>query len=125
MHGDIAGHDLGRDIVQRCPHFCRHQGVVVLVQCPANTFLGQPQDINPRLPSTIHIDTGSGGVKLTLPLGFSADVEASTGSGGIDLGLDEPVTIHHKDRNELEFRIGNGDARVTIDTGSGGITIGN
>ena len=71
------------------------------------------------------IDTGSGSVKLTVPLGFSADVEASTGSGGINLRLDEPVTIHHKERDELEYRIGDGDARVSIDTGSGSITIGN
>jgi len=71
------------------------------------------------------IDTGSGGVKLTVPFGFSADVEASTGSGGVNLRLDEPVTILHKERNEIEFRMGAGDASVSIDTGSGKITIGN
>jgi len=71
------------------------------------------------------IDTGSGSVKLTVPLGFSADVRASTGSGGINLRLNEPITIQRKERNEIEFRVGSGDARVSIDTGSGKITIGN
>jgi hypothetical protein len=69
------------------------------------------------------IDTGSGHVTLALPAGASADIRAETGSGGIDFDLDEAVKLHRKDRDELHFTIGDGAAKVSIDTGSGRIQI--
>lgn len=69
------------------------------------------------------LDTGSGSITLGLPANASADIRASTGSGGIDLDLDEGVKLRRKERDELSFSIGAGAARVTLDTGSGGIRI--
>jgi hypothetical protein len=69
------------------------------------------------------VDTGSGRVLLALPADASADVSADTGSGGIHLDLDAPVQILHKEKDELRFRIGEGAARVVLDTGSGSIRI--
>lgn len=67
------------------------------------------------------IDTGSGGVTLTVPADFGALIDLSTGSGGISTDL--PVQIHEKKRTALRGTIGDGGARIVIDTGSGGIRI--
>jgi len=68
------------------------------------------------------IDTGSGGIDLVMPEDASAEVRAETGSGGISVDL-PGVEIGRKKRDEMRFTIGDGDARVVLDTGSGGIRI--
>ena len=69
------------------------------------------------------IDTGSGGVTLNLPPDASAEIYADTGSGGIQLDVTSAVKIHHKERDELRATIGSGEAKIEIDTGSGGVRI--
>jgi lia operon protein LiaG len=69
----------------------------------------------------VTIDTGSGGVTLTVPPSFGAEVLVSTGSGGIT--VDVPVTQRTAERNRFRGRIGDGNGRVEIDTGSGGVRI--
>ena len=68
------------------------------------------------------LDTGSGSVDLTLPPDASANVLADTGSGRIHVQIDD-VEYETKSRDRVEFTVGNGDARVIVDTGSGSITI--
>ncbi len=72
-------------------------------------------------PREIEIDTGSGSVTLTVPDTFSAELEIDTGSGGIS--VDFPVTMQTWERSHVEGTIGDGETRVTIDTGSGGVEI--
>ena len=69
----------------------------------------------------LHVDTGSGAVTLIAPSDFSAELEISAGSGGIrsDLPLQ---TLRHSE-GELSARIGSGRSRVSIETGSGGVSI--
>lgn len=68
------------------------------------------------------IDTGSGGVRLGLPAEASATITVATGSGGIR--ADVPgAEIVKQSRDELHLRVGGGAARVSVDTGSGGVTI--
>ncbi len=69
----------------------------------------------------VAVDTGSGSVTLTLPETFSATVDIETGSGGID--LDFPVEVQRWERDHVRGVIGDGRGRLTIDTGSGSITI--
>lgn len=69
----------------------------------------------------IEIDTGSGGVRLTVPESFGARVEIDTGSGGIE--LDMPITMRRWQRDHVQGVIGDGDGRLTIDTGSGSVRI--
>jgi DUF4097 and DUF4098 domain-containing protein YvlB len=69
------------------------------------------------------IDTGSGSIDLHLPPDASADVKVDTGSGGIDLDLSGSHRIRHVDDNEVEFTIGDGDADLILDTGSGSVRI--
>lgn len=68
------------------------------------------------------IDTGSGGITLDLPEGASARISAETGSGRINNQITGAV-IKIKDSHELEMTVGEGEARVLLDAGSGSITI--
>jgi DUF4097 and DUF4098 domain-containing protein YvlB len=71
---------------------------------------------------TYLIDTGSGGVTVNMPTDASVHVFAETGSGGIDLDVPNAM-LRRMSRDEIELEIGGGDARLEIDTGSGGITL--
>ncbi|HYV51105.1 MAG TPA: DUF4097 family beta strand repeat-containing protein [Dongiaceae bacterium] len=70
----------------------------------------------------IHVDTGSGSVVLDLPPNPSATVSASTGSGGIQVDL-EDVSWMKTARTEKSFQVGKGEARVSLETGSGSIRV--
>ncbi len=72
-------------------------------------------------PRDVVIDTGSGSVTMTVPDSFGAQLEIDTSSGGIS--IDFPVTMQHWERDHVEGTIGDGAARVMIDTGSGGVRI--
>lgn len=72
-------------------------------------------------PDIITIDSGSGGVTLTLPESFSATVNIDTGSGGIT--SDFPIMVTSKSRSEMHGRIGRGDGRMSIETGSGSVRL--
>ncbi|MFH1842638.1 MAG: DUF4097 family beta strand repeat-containing protein [bacterium] len=68
------------------------------------------------------VDTGSGSITLVLPADASAEVVADTGSGSITVDV-EDVDFHKRKRDHMEFTIGDGDARVTLDAGSGSIRV--
>ncbi len=68
------------------------------------------------------LDTGSGSVELGLPRNASAEVTAETGSGGISVDL-KGVSLEKAHKDYVRFTLGSGDARVNLDTGSGGIRI--
>ena len=57
-----------------------------------------------------------------LPADASVHVFAETGSGGINLDVPNAM-LRRMSRDEIELEIGGGDARLEIDTGSGGITL--
>lgn len=67
------------------------------------------------------LDTGSGGIELKLPQDASCKVSCDVGSGGID--VDVPGVTVPRHAKEFEFTVGGGDARVVLDTGSGGIKV--
>jgi len=71
--------------------------------------------------SELTIDTGSGGVTLAVPSDLGAQIEIETGSGGID--LDVPIAASEMKRDYLRGVIGDGQGRIRIDTGSGGVRI--
>jgi len=68
------------------------------------------------------IDTGSGGITFEMPEDASAEVMAECSSGRVSVDVRDAV-MHHQRRDEAEFEVGNGDARVTLSTGSGGIRV--
>lgn len=66
--------------------------------------------------------SGNGSVTLTLPDDFSADVEASTGNGGIH--TDFPLrVVGRMSPHHLSGTIGSGGRRLHISTGNGTITL--
>lgn len=72
------------------------------------------------------IDTGNGGISLRLPPEASADVAADSGHGRVHVDLDErEVDFQRKRRDEVRFRLGDGRARVHLETGHGSIEIMN
>lgn len=68
------------------------------------------------------IDTGSGGIRLQLPPKASARISAETSSGGVTCRY-SGVKIEQKSSNEMELVVGDGEAEVILDAGSGSITI--
>jgi hypothetical protein len=48
-------------------------------------------------------------------------VDLDTGSGGFEVGL--PLELVRKDENSLRGRIGDGRARIHVETGSGDIAL--
>ena len=69
----------------------------------------------------IMVDTGSGNVTVTVPPGYGSAVNLSTSSGDVDTDVEIQVT--RRGRQHLVGRIGDGQGRMTIETGSGNVTI--
>ncbi|HEX6751779.1 MAG TPA: DUF4097 family beta strand repeat-containing protein [Longimicrobium sp.] len=66
--------------------------------------------------------SGNGSVTLTLPGDFSANLEASTGNGGIH--SDFPMRVSGRmSSHRITGTIGNGGRRLHISTGNGSITL--
>lgn len=67
------------------------------------------------------VDAGSGGVTIRLPVTQGAEVDIVTGSGGID--TDFAVQTTRLSRDRLHGQIGDGKARIKIESGSGGVRL--
>ena len=67
------------------------------------------------------LDTGSGSVTLLVPHELGAELVVDTGSGGIS--VDAPLQVSQKRRTHLRGRIGDGQGLISIDTGSGGVSL--
>ena len=68
------------------------------------------------------VDTGSGSVVVEVPEDFGAELELDTSSGRIQVDIPDRVVAVAK-RNYFRGTVGDGDGRVVIDTGSGGVAI--
>ncbi len=68
------------------------------------------------------VDTGSGSIEMDLPEDASAKIYADTGSGSMNNHLQGAV-VKNKERREMTLLIGDAEARVTLDAGSGSITV--
>lgn len=68
------------------------------------------------------VDTGSGSIDFQVPPDASADIRADTGSGGITLDLAQAKLRRHG-RDEVAVTLGDGEASVVLDAGSGSIHI--
>ena len=69
----------------------------------------------------VEVDTGSGGVTMTVPPRMGAEFDIETGSGAID--VDVPHETISIERDRVRGRIGNGQGRIHVDTGSGGVRL--
>jgi hypothetical protein len=69
----------------------------------------------------LKVDTGSGGVTLAIPPSFGARAEIDTGSGGIHIEV--PMTASRSTRDHFSGSFGDGNGRMIVDTGSGGVRV--
>lgn len=70
---------------------------------------------------TFHGETGSGDITIRAPASLSAAVDIQTSSGAIHTDFDVAVTRREEDR--LVGRIGDGQGRISIETGSGDVRL--
>ncbi len=68
------------------------------------------------------LDTGSGSIELQLPSDASARIAADTGSGSMNNEL-HGAMVKNKSRREMSLVVGDGEATVILDAGSGSITV--
>jgi lia operon protein LiaG len=67
------------------------------------------------------VESGSGGVTLRAPANLSAEIDAETGSGGFQTDFD--ILTRRLGRNHVQGKIGDGKARVRLESGSGTIRL--
>jgi lia operon protein LiaG len=72
-------------------------------------------------PEMAEVETGSGDVTLRLPAEASATVDLDTSSG--DLTIDFPMQLLKKSDSNIRGRIGSGEGRISVETGSGDISL--
>lgn len=69
----------------------------------------------------LEIDSGSGNVTLHVPAILGGQLFADTGSG--DFEIDVPMQLQSREDGEVRGVIGDGNGKITIDTGSGDVRI--
>jgi lia operon protein LiaG len=70
---------------------------------------------------SLNVETGSGDVSITAPASLGAEVEIETSSGGVESDFPLQVTRHSSDH--VVGRIGDGQGRIAIETGSGAVRL--
>lgn len=69
----------------------------------------------------VTVDTGSGNVTIGVPPSFGSSVDIETSSGDVDTDLSIQVTRRSQER--LVGRVGDGQGRLHVETGSGNISL--
>lgn len=69
----------------------------------------------------LDVETTNGGVKMTVPEGYSADLETGTVNGGLD--IDFPILIEGSVPRRVRTTLGEGGALVRVTTTNGGVSI--
>ncbi|MDB4877723.1 MAG: hypothetical protein JWM41_4169 [Gemmatimonadetes bacterium] len=71
--------------------------------------------------SGLDLKTSNGGVHLTLPSNYSAQLETGTVNGGMDIGF--PITVQGTLGRRFSTQLGNGGAMIRATTTNGGVSI--
>ncbi len=69
----------------------------------------------------LDVETHNGGVKLTVPSNYSAELETGTVNGG--LKIDFPITVSGRISRHLTTTLGAGGPRIRAMTTNGGVTV--
>jgi hypothetical protein len=69
----------------------------------------------------LDVQTSNGGVRLAIPDGYSARLEAGTVNGG--LNSDFPMTVRGRLTRDIEATLGGGGAPIRVRTSNGGVRI--
>jgi hypothetical protein len=71
--------------------------------------------------NSLNAETGSGNVTLRIPEAVGAELSLETGSG--DFQVDFPVQLIRKEEGKLIAKMGDGQGRIDIETGSGDVRL--
>ena len=69
----------------------------------------------------LDVETQNGGVDLSVPEGYSAELETGTVNGGLD--IDFPVRVSGRISRRISTTLGDGGAPIRVVTTNGGVTI--
>ena len=69
----------------------------------------------------LDVETHNGGVRMTVPESYSAELETGTTNGSVS--VDFPVMVQGRFGRRLNTTLGSGGARVRVVTTNGGVTI--
>lgn len=69
----------------------------------------------------VDLETTNGGVRITVPDGYSAELETSTVNGGMELGF--PVTVQGRINRTLRTELGGGGPLIRARTTNGGVVL--
>jgi DUF4097 and DUF4098 domain-containing protein YvlB len=69
----------------------------------------------------LNLKTTNGGVSLTIPRGYNADLETGTTNGG--MRIDFPITVQGLIGKRIRTQLGNGGPPVSVTTTNGGVRI--
>ena len=67
------------------------------------------------------METHNGGVNLTVPSNYSAELETGTVNGGLQ--IDFPITVSGRISRRLTTTLGAGGPRIRAMTTNGGVTV--
>jgi putative adhesin len=71
--------------------------------------------------SGLDVETRNGGIRLTLPKGYSGELETGTTNGGLSIGF--PITVQGTLGRHFTTTLGSGGPKVRVMTTNGGVTI--
>ena len=69
----------------------------------------------------LDVETRNGGIRLNLPKGFSAELEAGTTHGSVN--IDVPISVQGRIGRHIETTLGSGGPKLRAITTNGGVTI--
>jgi DUF4097 and DUF4098 domain-containing protein YvlB len=69
----------------------------------------------------LDVETRNGGVKVSIPEDYSAELETGTVNGRVN--IDFPVTVRGQIGRNIETKLGTGGAPIRVKTKNGGVTI--
>lgn len=77
-----------------------------------------------RATGPIDLDTVNGGIRLDVPVGLNADVEARAVNGGVSADDSLGLTAAERSRTRLSGKLNGGGVKVSATTVNGGVRIG-
>lgn len=71
--------------------------------------------------SGLNVETSNGGIKLSLPANYSAELETGTTNGRIN--IDFPVTVQGRIGKHIQTTLGAGGPKIRVMTYNGGVSV--
>jgi hypothetical protein len=105
INGGISLRDVGGDV----KGYARNGGLRI-------ELTGQRWD-----GAGLDVETRNGGIRLSLPAGYSAELETGTVNGGVN--IDFPVMIHSGRQRRFTTTLGSGGPKIRVVTTNGGVSV--